>query len=106
MKVAITATGNTMKSELDERFGRCSYLAIHDFDTHLTEFIKNPNKEAEEGAGPATVQLIASKEVTKIISGEFGGKVKKILDDLQIQMIMFNGPTKTIQDIVKLMNNN
>lgn len=104
MKIAITATGNNLKANLDERFGRCSYFVIHDPEKNQTNFIKNPNKDVAEGAGPASVQLIASKGVKKIISGEFGGKVKKVLDDLQIQMVMFNGSTKTIQEILDLMH--
>lgn len=103
MKIAITSTGEKLSSKLDNRFGRCSYFAIHDLETNQTDFIKNPNKETAEGAGPASVQLIASQNVKKIISGEFGGKVKKILEELQIQMIMFNGTDKTIQDVLSLM---
>ncbi|MHA7111684.1 NifB/NifX family molybdenum-iron cluster-binding protein [Sunxiuqinia elliptica] len=103
MKVAITSTGQEVTSKLDHRFGRCSYFAIHDFDTDQTDFIKNPNKEVAEGAGPASVQFIVNHGVSKIISGEFGGKVKKILEDLEVQIIMFNGPERTIQDILSLM---
>lgn len=105
MKVAITSTGDTLTSTLDNRFGRCSYFAIYDIATNQTEFIQNPNKESTSGAGPASVQLIASKGVKKVISGEFGGKVKTILEGLQIQMILFNEPEKSIQDILALMNN-
>lgn len=106
MKVAITSTGDTLSSTLDNRFGRCSYFFIYDMNTQKTEFIKNPNKDSNSGAGPASVQFIASKGVEKIISGEFGGKVKTILEGLQIQMILFNDPEKTIQDILSLMTLN
>ena len=103
MKVAITSTGEKLTSKLDSRFGRCSYFAIHDLDTNQTDFIKNPNKDVSEGAGPASVQLIASQGVNKVISGEFGGKIKKIFGELKIQMIMFNGPAKSIEEIILLM---
>ena len=103
MKIAITATGNSLNSKVDSRFGRCSYFAVYDMDENQTEFIKNPNKEVAEGAGPAAVQLIAKQGVTQIISGEFGGKAKSILEDLNIQMIMLNGPEKSIQEVLDLM---
>ena len=103
MKIAITATGNTLTSKLDTRFGRCSYFAIYDLETNDTEFIQNPNKEAAEGAGPAAVQMIVSRGVKQIISGEFGSKVRSILDNLNIQMVMFTDPEKSIQEIVSLM---
>lgn len=106
MKIAITTKEDSMKSELDERFGRCSYFAIHNSTTNETEFFKNSNKESPEGAGPASAQFVASHGVEKIVSGDFGGKVKKILEDLQIQMVMLKDKPNTIQEIITLMNNN
>ena len=104
MKIAITSSGNTLKSYLDIRFGRCSFFAIYDTETKDVEFISNPNKEAEEGAGPASVQLVASIPVNKIVSGEFGFKIKSLLVDLKIQMIVLKEPDITIEDIIKLLN--
>lgn len=104
MKVAITSSGNTLKSNLDKRFGRCSFFAIYDTETKDVEFIPNPNKEAEEGAGPASVQLVASIPVNKIVSGEFGFKIKSLLVDLKIQMIVLKEPDITIENIIKLLN--
>ena len=104
MKIAITSTGDTLTATLDSRFGRCPYFAIYDMDTDQAEFVQNPNKESNSGAGPASAQLIASLGVKKIISGEFGGKVKTILESLQIQMILIDEHGKSIQDILSLMN--
>jgi predicted Fe-Mo cluster-binding NifX family protein len=100
MKIAITSTGNSLESTLDQRFGRCSYFVIYDTETKSTEFLPNPNKEAEEGAGPASVQIIAAKKVNKIISGEFGMKIKSLLDSLKIQMIMIKDSEKKINEII------
>jgi predicted Fe-Mo cluster-binding NifX family protein len=104
MKVAITSSGNTLDSKLDSRFGRCAYLAVYDLDNHTTEFISNPNKDKIEGAGPATVQLIASLNVQKVVSGEFGDKVKAIFDSLQIQLIILKDPGKKVSEIIYLLN--
>lgn len=104
MKIAITSTGNSPESNLDSRFGRCSYFVVYDNESHSTEFIPNPNKENVEGAGPASVQLVASRGVKKVVSGEFGAKVKAIFDQLQIQLIVLNEPEKKISDIIELLN--
>ena len=104
MKVAITSTGNTLESKLDQRFGRCSYFVIYDTETGGTEFIPNPNKDALNGAGPASVQIVASRNVNKIISGEFGIKIKSLLDSLKIQMIVIKEPEKSIQEIINMLN--
>ncbi|MDD2563087.1 MAG: NifB/NifX family molybdenum-iron cluster-binding protein [Salinivirgaceae bacterium] len=103
MRVAITSTGNNLDSTLDPRFGRCAFFVIYDTDTKAIEFIPNPNKEATEGAGPASVQLVAAKDVSKIISGEFGMKIKSLLDSLQIQMIAIKEPDKTINAIIAML---
>lgn len=101
MKIAITSTGNTPDATMDSRFGRCMYFVIYDTQTGGTEFIPNPNKEALEGAGPASVQLVASKGVEKVISGEFGSKVKAIFDSLKIQLVILNNPNTTIAQIIE-----
>jgi predicted Fe-Mo cluster-binding NifX family protein len=104
MKVAITSTGQSLDSTLDQRFGRCAYFVIYDTGTGGMEIIPNPNREAEEGAGPASVQLVASRNVEKIISGEFGVKIKSLLDSLKIQMVVYKEPEKSIQSIIEMLS--
>jgi predicted Fe-Mo cluster-binding NifX family protein len=104
MKVAITSTGNNLESKLDQRFGRCSFFVIYDSETQGMEFIPNPNKDAEEGAGPASVHLVASRNVSKIISGEFGIKIKSLLDSLKIQMIILKESDKSIREMIDMLN--
>jgi predicted Fe-Mo cluster-binding NifX family protein len=105
MKIAITSTGNSLESKLDRRFGRCSYFVIYDTESKSVEFVPNPNKENVEGAGPASVNLIASRDAKKVVSGEFGAKVKSLFDSLQIQLIVVNEEEKTIIDIIRLLEN-
>jgi predicted Fe-Mo cluster-binding NifX family protein len=104
MKIAITSTGNSLESTLDQRFGRCAYFVVYSTDSKAIEFIPNPNRNAEDGAGPSSVQLIASRDVSKIVSGEFGFKIKPLLDSLKIQMIILKEPEKKIKDIIEMLN--
>lgn len=104
MKVAISSKENTLESKLDSRFGRCSYFVIYNTNTKEIEFVVNPNKEANEGAGPASVKLIASYKVEKAISGEFGFKIKSLMNENNIQMIIIQ-EEKTIQEIIDILNN-
>jgi predicted Fe-Mo cluster-binding NifX family protein len=105
MKIAITSTGNNLESKLDQRFGRCSFFVIYDTENDGLEFIPNPNKDASEGAGPASVQIVASRNVSKIVSGEFGMKIKSLLDSLQIQLIMLKNTEKSISEIIQMLKN-
>lgn len=104
MKVAITSSGKTLESKLDQRFGRCSFFVIYDTETKGMEFIPNPNKDVQEGAGPASVQLVASRNVSKIISGEFGIKIKPLIDSLKIQMIALKDSDKSINEVIEMLN--
>lgn len=106
MKIAITSTGNQLQSNIDSRFGRCSYFVVYDTETQKTEFIANPNKDSVEGAGPASVQVVASHGVNKVVSGEFGAKVKNLFDQLKIQLIVLNDTNKTVGQIIEMLKNN
>jgi predicted Fe-Mo cluster-binding NifX family protein len=104
MKVAISSTGNTLDSLLDLSFGRCAYFVVYDTETKAMEYIPNPYKDAEEGAGTASVQLLASRFVNKIISRDFGLKIKPLLDSMRIQMIVLKETEITISKIIGMLN--
>ena len=69
MKVAVTCRADNMDALVDQRFGRCSWFAIYDTDTHEVEFVKNTAKDEDSGAGPAAVAIVADHQVRKIVSG-------------------------------------
>lgn len=100
MKIAITSTGNFPGANMDLRFGRCSYFVIFDTEKQSTEYIPNTNKENIEGAGKDSIKFLANKDVKKVISGEYGIKVKSIADSLKIQLIIMPDQSKTVQDII------
>jgi len=105
MKIAITSNNNNLDSKLDSRFGRCSYFAIYDTESKDAEFYLNPAKESPEGAGPASAQFVASKGVKKVISGEFGLKVKSIFESLGIEAINLKESDNSIAEIIRMLNN-
>jgi predicted Fe-Mo cluster-binding NifX family protein len=104
MRVAIASTGNTLESNICHQFGRCEYFIIYDTETKAMEFIPNPNKDLTEGSGQASVLLVTSRNINKIISGDFGIKIKPILDSLKIQMIVLKDSKKKIKDILEMLN--
>lgn len=104
MKIAITSKGNSIESGIDQRFGRCAYFVVYNSETKSLDFIPNPGKDSEEGAGSAAVQLIAAQQVQKIVSGEFGIKIKPLLDSMKIQMIVLNDLGKSVKDVLEMLN--
>lgn len=106
MKIAMASKGNTLDSAIDSSFGRCAWFIIYDTENGAMEFIPNPNKDMKEHAGQAAVELITSRNVSKIISGEFGNKIKPLLDSLNIQMIVVKDSEKRISHIIEMLNKN
>lgn len=105
MKVAITSQGMNAESLVDSRFGRCQCFAIYDTQSGSLNFIKNPNRSVDSGAGPASVALVANQGVKKIVSGEFGMKIKDLLHNLDIQMVIMKQPI-TVAQVVDLLTKN
>jgi len=104
MKVAIASTGNTLDSLIDSSFGRCSWFVIYDNGTRAMEYVPNPFKEAAERSGTSAVHFLAQKEVSQIVAGDFGMKIKPLLDSLRIQMIVIRDPDMTVSGIIEFIN--
>lgn len=104
MKIAISSTGNSLESTLDKHFGRCAFFVIYDTESKSIEFIPNPYKETEEKAGIDSAQFVNNRNVSKIISGDFGIKIKPLLDSFKIQMIVIKDSEKKIKEIIEMLN--
>lgn len=104
MRVAITALRSSLESRIDNHFGRSAYFVIYDKERKSIEFFPNPFLSMTEGAGAAAVQLLADRGVSQIVSGEFGYKIKALIDSLRIQMIILKESDKTIQEIIDLLD--
>ena len=104
MIVAITSTGNSLESFIDPRFGRCSCFVFYNTETKESVFQPNPFKDNDEGVGVAVVDWISAFSCSKIISGQFGMKIKPLLDENRIQLILVNDPELTIRQIINLLD--
>ena len=103
MKTAIAASGDSKESLMDKRFGRCPFFCIYDDENGDIVFQKNHGLDAQEGAGPVAVQLLVNEGVQKIVAAEFGGKVKPVLEELKIQMIMMQDE-RSIEDVINQLS--
>lgn len=104
MKTIITSTGNQLSSIFDLRFGRANWFCLFDGESKEISFIENENCNSEGGAGIKTVEKLAELGVRKVISGDFGSKAKKRLDEHSIQMVILQDDKNTIQDIIDKLN--
>jgi predicted Fe-Mo cluster-binding NifX family protein len=98
-KICITSQGKNLSAELDPRFGRAHYFLIIDPETSKVEVLENPNREAVQGAGILTAQLISSKDVAIIVTGRCGPNAQRVLESSGIRVI--EGVSGKINDILE-----
>ena len=98
MKVAVSATGPSLDSSVDPRFGRCAYFVIVDSDTMKFEAIPNPAQYAGGGAGIQAAQTIAGKGVQAVLTGNVGPNAYQALSAAGIQIV--TGAYGTVREAV------
>ncbi len=95
MKIAISATGKDLNSNVDPRFGRCAYFIIVDPDTMEYEAFENQSVMLGGGAGIQAAQFIASKGAEVVITGNCGPNAVRTLEAAGIKIITgYNGTVR------------
>ena len=87
MIIAISATGSTLDADVDARFGRCPYFIIVDPDTMLFETMENSSAMYSGGAGISTAQMVTSKGVQVVLTGNCGPNAYQVLSAAGIKII-------------------
>lgn len=98
MNLAISATGDELESQLDRRFGRCSYFIIVDPETMEFETIQNASRGASSGAGVKAAQILADSEVNSLITGNVGPNAYNALTAAGIDI--FTGASGTVKEAI------
>ena len=88
MKVAISAKGVDLKSEVDPRFGRAAYLIIIDPQTMQFEAVDNSaNVYSFKGAGIQAATLVHDKGAEVLMTGYCGPKAFQTLQAAGIKVV-------------------
>ena len=104
MKIAISSVDNTIKSQVDQRFGRCKYFLIVEIEDKKIKRIKaveNQGAIQSHGAGIKAAQQIGELGVEAVITGNIGPNAADVLDKLNIRVGKGNGIVKdAVQDFI------
>ena len=87
MKIAVSATGGSIHSEVEPRFGRAPYYVVVDAATMKFELVFNPNALDEQGVGPRSAQLIAETGAKVLLTGRVGPNASRVLEAAGIGIV-------------------
>ena len=88
MKIAVTAKGKELDSELDPRFGRAQYVLIIDSAGGVVEEVIDnaTNRNAFQGAGIQAAKMLADRGVELLLTGFCGPNAFKTLEAAGIRV--------------------
>jgi predicted Fe-Mo cluster-binding NifX family protein len=98
-KVCVSATGSSIDSQIDPRFGRCAYFIIADTDTMGYQHMPNAAYESPHGAGIQAAQVVANQNVQAVITGMVGPNAHRVLSAAGIEII--TGVSGTVRDAIQ-----
>ena len=98
MKIAISSKGTDLESEVDQKFGRCSYFLIVNPDDMTFEAFKNESVPPP-CTGITSAQFVASKGANVIITGKAGPEAEQTAKELGLDMI--TGISGSIREAVE-----
>lgn len=102
--IAITSSGQNLKSNVSARFGRAQHFLVVDKDGNLDEVISNPGIGAQRGAGVQAAQAIVDKGVEVLITGNIGPNAFSALQTAGVKIFLASGIKA--EDAFKKWNSN
>ncbi len=100
MKIVVTSTGESLESNVDERFGRARYYIIYDTDTRGYETVDNSEvMNSPQGAGVQAATNVASYGADVLITGHCGPKAFQALSAADIKIV--TGVSGSVGDVIE-----
>ncbi len=100
MKVAVTSQGKDLSSEVDPRFGRCSWFIIADTEDGSWEAVDNSSsQQAAHGAGIQAAQAVSRHGVQTVLTGHCGPKAYGALGAARITVV--EGASGTVSEALE-----
>ncbi len=104
MKIAVASTGQEKDAAINEQAGRTPFFLIFDDKGNFLEALDNPARDQSRRAGPSAALFLADKDVTLVIAGDFGDKMKQVLDEHHIQYVAKTGAASSAVNTVLIKN--
>lgn len=89
--IAVASDGEALEAAVSHLAARGAFFLIVDSKGNLLEAVENPYKDSKGGAGVLAANFLAEKNVTIVIAGNFGNKMKDALEAQEIAFFEFEG---------------
>jgi predicted Fe-Mo cluster-binding NifX family protein len=89
--IAVASDGETLKDSISHVAARCPYFLIVDSKGKLLEAVENPCKDTRGGAGVLAANFLAGRNVTAVVAGSIGNKMRNALEEQEITYYDFEG---------------
>lgn len=102
MKIAISASGEALDSQIDPRFGRCPFFIMAKIDSKTIRSSKSvPNTAMMQGggAGITAAQIVGNEKADAVIGINFGPRAFGVLSELGIEM--YQGMQGTVKENIE-----
>ena len=99
MKIAVTATGKGLDSNVDPRFGRCGYFIMFDTDSMQFEALANKCGESSGGAGIAAAKVVIDAGAKAVLTGNCGPNAHRALAAAGVKL--YTTPAETVADAIE-----
>lgn len=100
MKIAVTSSGETLDSQVDQRFGRAAYFVVVDTETMDFSVVENENIAASGGAGIGSAKVVIDAGAEAVLTGNCGPNAERTLNAAGIKL--YTGVTGTVAEAVEL----
>jgi predicted Fe-Mo cluster-binding NifX family protein len=99
MKVAVTATVQSLDGLVDPQFGRCPCVLLVDTEARTHEWIENPSAQLGGGAGIRSAELVSRAGAEVVLTGRCGPNAEQTLRAAGIRVVV--GCTGTVLEAVE-----
>jgi len=99
MKIAVTAAGKTIDSQVDPRFGRAACFVVVDTESMQFQAVENSNIDASGGAGINAAKVVIDAGAKVVLTGNCGPNAERTLRAGNIKL--YTGVTGTVAEVAE-----
>ena len=100
MKIAVTSTGKTLDSQVDQRFGRAAYFIVVDIETMEFSAVDNQNVAAAGGAGISSAKNVIDVGAEAVLTGNCGPNAQSTLSAAGVKL--YTAVQGTVSEAIEL----